>query len=108
VQTWVTNAEVLEDDIARSRSMANEIVRRSEAPDVSGQTIREAEEKVMFLQREVSYNSQVQGALIKIKEVNQLLDEVEQARDDRKILESLRLLESRLQCPRRVQRPFVG
>jgi centromere/kinetochore protein ZW10 len=93
VQSWVANAKTLESDINRSRSLANEIVRRAEAPEVSGQTIREVEEKVGFLQREARYNAQVQGALTSIKHVNELLDQVELARDERRVLDSLRLLE---------------
>ncbi|RYO93816.1 hypothetical protein DL766_005098 [Monosporascus sp. MC13-8B] len=93
VNQWLINAKSLEDDINRSRSLANEIVRRSEAPEVSGQTILEAEEKVDFLKRETSYNRQVNHALTSIKHVNGLLDQVEQARDERRILDSLHLLE---------------
>lgn len=85
----------MEDDINRSRSLANEIVRRAEAPEVSGQTIRETEEKVHFLQREVVYNQQVREALNSIKHVNGLLDQVEQARNERRVLDSLHLLESK-------------
>ncbi|KAI0123455.1 hypothetical protein BJ170DRAFT_109074 [Xylariales sp. AK1849] len=93
VQSWVANATTLEDDINRSRSLANEIVRRAEAPEVSGQTLREAEEKVVFLRREAGYNRQVHGALTSIKHVNELLDQVEKARDERRVLDSLHLLE---------------
>ncbi|KAH9987482.1 hypothetical protein F4779DRAFT_638716 [Xylariaceae sp. FL0662B] len=93
VNQWVANAKSLEDDINRSRSWANEIVRRSEAPDVSGKAIREAEDKVEFLRRETIYNRQVRDALKSIKHVNELLDQVEQARDERRILDSLHLLE---------------
>ncbi|RYP56401.1 hypothetical protein DL769_009923 [Monosporascus sp. CRB-8-3] len=93
VNQWLINAKSLEDDINRSRSLANEIVRRSEVSDVSGQTIQEAEEKVDFLKRETSYNRQVNHALTSIKRVNGLLDQVEQARDERRILDSLHLLE---------------
>ncbi|KAK8032099.1 hypothetical protein PG990_001833 [Apiospora arundinis] len=93
VQSWVANAKTVEDDINRSRSLANEIVRRAEAPEVSGQTIRETEEKVYFLQREVVYNQQVREALNSIEHVNGLLDQVEQARNERRVLDSLHLLE---------------
>lgn len=93
---WLVNAKSLEEDINRSRTLANEIVRRSEAPDVTGQTIQEAEEKVDFLRHETSYNRQVNDALKSIKHVSGLLDQVEQARDERRILDSLRLLESKI------------
>lgn len=93
MQSWVANAKTLEDDVNRSRSLANEIIRRSEAPEISGQTIRETEEKVQFLQREAAYNRQLHEALTSIKRVNELLDQVEQTRDERRVLESLHLLE---------------
>ncbi|KAI0884378.1 uncharacterized protein GGS22DRAFT_165493 [Annulohypoxylon maeteangense] len=93
VNQWITNAKSLEDDVTRSRSWANDIVRRSQAPDVSGKTIQEAEEKVEFLRREAEYNQQVYHALKSIRHVNELLDQVEQARDERRILDSLHLLE---------------
>lgn len=63
---------------------------------MSGKTIQEVESKVEFLQREVEYNQQVHHALRSIKYVNELLDQVEQARDERRILDSLHLLESRI------------
>lgn len=93
VQSWVANAKSVEDDINRSRSLANEITRRAEAPEVSGQTLREAEDKVQFLQRETVYNRQVFEALTSIQRVNQLLDQVESTRNERRVLESLHLLE---------------
>ncbi|KAI8960574.1 hypothetical protein F5Y11DRAFT_329475 [Daldinia sp. FL1419] len=93
VNQWIANAKSLEDDINRSRSWANDIVRRSQAPDVSGKAIQEAEAKVRFLEQEVEYSQQVHLALGSIKHVNELLDQVEQARDERRILDSLHLLE---------------
>ncbi|KAI3321869.1 hypothetical protein HD806DRAFT_148905 [Xylariaceae sp. AK1471] len=93
VSQWVTNAKSLEHDINRTRNWANEIVRRSEAPDVSGKTIQEAEDGVDFLRRESAYNKQVHHALNSIKRVSRLLDKVELARDERHILQSLHLLE---------------
>ncbi|KAI5865603.1 hypothetical protein GGS23DRAFT_559980 [Durotheca rogersii] len=93
VSQWVANAKSLEGDISRSRSWANDIVRRSQAPDVSGQAIQEAEDKAEFLRREVEYNQRLRHALKDIKHVNELLDRVERSRDERRILDSLRLLE---------------
>lgn len=70
-------------------------MRRSEAPDVSGKTIREAEDKVDFLGQESAYNNQLYHVLTSIKHVSQLLDGVELARDERRILQSLHLLEGK-------------
>ncbi|KAJ6440021.1 centromere kinetochore protein [Purpureocillium lavendulum] len=93
VSSWVKNAKILQDDIIRSKAIANDIVRQSEAPDVSGETIADAESKAELLNREVQYSQQLSGVLHKIRRVNQLLSAVETARDERRILDSLHLLE---------------
>ncbi|EXA41813.1 hypothetical protein FOVG_07253 [Fusarium oxysporum f. sp. pisi HDV247] len=93
VDSWIRNSKTLQEDIFRSKAMANEIERQSEAPDASGEAIQDAEEKAEFLNREVQYSQQLHGALQGIKRVNQLLSEVEAAKDERRILDSLRLLE---------------
>ena len=94
VRSWQTNAQAVQDDIARSKALANEILRAAEAPAVSGKAVREVEAKAEFLRRELNYNRQVQEALRGIKAVNQTLDQVEQACGDRRILDALHLLES--------------
>ncbi|KAK4226226.1 hypothetical protein QBC38DRAFT_480998 [Podospora fimiseda] len=93
VRAWQKNAQSVQDDMLRSKALANEIIKTSEAPAVSGKALREAEAKAQFLVRELSYNSQVQEALRGIKTVNSTLDQVEKARDERKILDALHLLE---------------
>ncbi|KAM0433973.1 hypothetical protein ACHAPT_003917 [Fusarium lateritium] len=93
VSSWVRNAKTLQEDIIRSKTMANDIVRQSEAPQVTGEAIREAEEKAEFLNREVQYSHQLHGVLRSIQYVNELLSEVEAAKNERRILDSLRLLE---------------
>ena len=84
----------MQDDILRSKTLANDILKQSDAPDVSGKAAREAEAKVEFLTRELQYNQQVQNALRGIRTVSRTLDQVEQARDERHILDALHLLES--------------
>ncbi|KAK0720343.1 hypothetical protein B0H67DRAFT_643608 [Lasiosphaeris hirsuta] len=93
VHSWQTNAQSAQDDIIRSKALANEILKISEAPAVSGKAIIEAEAKADFLVRELNYNLQVQNALGGIRAVSQTLDRVEQARDERRILDALHLLE---------------
>lgn len=87
------NAKTLQEDIIRSKTIANEIVRQSEAPDVSGEAIQDAEEKVEFLNREVQYTQQLHEVLGKVKSVHQLLGQVDAARSERRVLDSLHLLE---------------
>lgn len=94
MSSWVRNAKTLQEDIIRSKTIANDIVRQSEAPDVSGEDIQNAEAKVDFLEKEVQYSQQLHGVLRGIQYVNELLSEVEAAKQDRRILDALRLLES--------------
>lgn len=94
VSSWEKNAKSLQEDIIRSKTIANEILRQSEAPEASGEAIEDAEEKAQFLNREVQYTQQLYGVLKGIQYVNQLLGDVEKASKERRILDSLRLLES--------------
>ncbi|RFU77176.1 hypothetical protein TARUN_5084 [Trichoderma arundinaceum] len=93
ISSWVKNAKILQEDIIRSKTIANDIIRESEAPDVTGEAIQDAEEKAEFLNREVQYSQQMHSVLRRIQHVNQLLVEVEQASRERRVLDSLRLLE---------------
>lgn len=93
VDTWYNEAQSLLSDISRRKTLANDILKRSEAPDVSGKTIKEAEDRAAFLAKELDYNAQVRRALKAVKGVSQLLDRVEQAANERRILDALRLLE---------------
>jgi hypothetical protein len=106
VRSWQTNAQAVQDDILRSKALASEIIKASEAPIVSGRAIHDAEAKADFLIRELNYNGQVQESLRGIKNVNQTLDQVEQARDERRILDALHLLESE-QCAYQVGRALL-
>ncbi|KFA62891.1 hypothetical protein S40285_02254 [Stachybotrys chlorohalonatus IBT 40285] len=93
VSSWVKNAKLLQEDIIRSKTIANELVRDSEAPDVSGRDVAAAEENAEFLNREVQYSAQLFEVLRGIQYVNQLHNEVEQASKEHRILDSLHLLE---------------
>lgn len=94
MSSWEKNAKSLQDDIIRSKAIANDIIRQSEAPETSGEAIEEAEEKTDFLNRELQYSQQLCSVLKGIRHVNQLLSDVETASKERRILDSLRLLES--------------
>jgi len=94
VAAWVKTAKSLQEDIVHSKGLANDIARQSEAPEVSGKDIRDAEDRVEFLNREVQYSQQLHDVLVGIEHVNQLLGEVEAAMNERRILDSLYQLES--------------
>ncbi|KAJ3947035.1 ribosome biogenesis protein ytm1 [Colletotrichum fioriniae] len=93
VSSWVHNAKTLQEDILRSKRLADDIVRQSEAPQVSGKAIQDAEDHIQFLEKEVLYTNQLHDALRGIQHVNELLGEVEQAMNERRIIDSLRWLE---------------
>ncbi|KAL8376248.1 hypothetical protein RB595_007380 [Gaeumannomyces hyphopodioides] len=93
VKTWYGNAKTLQDDINRSKQMAGDIQREAEEPEVSGKTVEEAESRAAFLVRELNYNDQLIQTLRAIKAVTAVLDEVEKARAERRILDALHLLE---------------
>lgn len=90
---WVSNAETLQHDVIRSKTQANDILRQAEEPQASGQTIRNVEAKCEFLRREVEYSQQLNGVLKRIQAVTRLLADVDRASKERRVLESLRLLE---------------
>ena len=69
-------------------------MREAEAPDVSGEALEDAEARAEFLNREVQYSSQLHAVLKRIQNANNLLDDVETACSEGRVLDSLRLLES--------------
>ncbi|PTB69462.1 hypothetical protein BBK36DRAFT_1187199 [Trichoderma citrinoviride] len=93
ISSWMRNAKVLQEDIIRSKTIANDIIRQSEEPEVTGEAVLDAEEKAEFLNREVQYSQQIHGVLRRIQQVNQLLVQVEQASRERRVVDSLQLLE---------------
>lgn len=60
---------------------------------MSGKTIEDAEAKVEFLSREVQYVEQLHETLMSIRHVIHLLSQAEEASNERRILDSLHLLE---------------
>jgi protein transport protein DSL1/ZW10 len=94
VRSWVNNATSLQADIQRTKALANDIVKQANAPVASGKALQDAESRAEFLVRELRYNGQVREALRGIKQIGQTLDQAETARDERRILDALRLLES--------------
>ncbi|EPE02925.1 centromere kinetochore protein [Ophiostoma piceae UAMH 11346] len=111
VRSWIDNAQALQVDIARRKTLATDIVIRgdevqaqtqpsdntesisSERPHTTADEA-EAEARAQFLTNELNYNLQVRYLLEAIQRVGQLLDQVERAGRERRILESLRLLEN--------------
>lgn len=90
---WIQDAKAIQEDIIRSKTWANDIIHQSEAPAVSGKDISAAQERVEFIAREARYTDQLCWVLEGIRDVETLLNCVERARDENKIVEALRFLE---------------
>ncbi|CAK7267521.1 ribosome bioproteinsis protein ytm1 [Sporothrix epigloea] len=104
VQAWIDNAKALQVALARRKTLAGDILARANdnytEAEKNGeqqrqQTAAEAEAEVhaRFLTSELNYNLQVRYLLEAIRSVSGLLDKVEQASSERRILDALRLLE---------------
>ncbi|CAK7211027.1 ribosome bioproteinsis protein ytm1 [Sporothrix bragantina] len=102
VQAWIENAKALQVAIARRKTLAGDILVRANdgldderSEDKKKQTTAEAEAEAhaRFLTGELNYNLQVRYLLEAIRSVSRLLDDVEQASSERRILDALRLLE---------------
>ncbi|KAI5461622.1 hypothetical protein BGZ63DRAFT_424497 [Mariannaea sp. PMI_226] len=93
VSAWARTHKALQEDIVRVKAIQNEVIRLSEAPAGSGEAVEEAEQKIIFLNREVQYSQQLHGVLQRVQDVTGLLNQVEAAKNERRILDSLHLLE---------------
>lgn len=80
--------------------MADSLLQQSEAPPISGEAVQDAEEKTEFLSRELKYSQQLGRALVHLQQVNQVLDDAELARNERRITDALRILQGRQRFPR--------
>ncbi|RDA93058.1 hypothetical protein CP533_0728 [Ophiocordyceps camponoti-saundersi (nom. inval.)] len=93
VSSWIRNTKKLQDDIIKSKAIANDILWQAEAPQASGEAVQDAEAKADFLCREVQYIQQLHGVLASLSRISRLLSDVERVKDEGCALESLRLLE---------------
>ncbi|KAH8598209.1 hypothetical protein B0O99DRAFT_616160 [Bisporella sp. PMI_857] len=93
VQTWITTAKALQADIETSRALASKIVKQAEEDkDHNDSELQKAH--VEFLEKEVQFNSEVNEALLYIKEVEVSLRHAEELAHQKKYLESLEALSS--------------
>jgi centromere/kinetochore protein ZW10 len=93
VDTWITNAKSLQDNVEKSRKLANSIIREAEADEERLERVQENENYVDFLAKETAFNDQLLEALRSIQRAHDSLDKAEELASERKILEALRLLE---------------
>ncbi|KFZ07668.1 hypothetical protein V501_06228 [Pseudogymnoascus sp. VKM F-4519 (FW-2642)] len=92
VDTWITNAHALQEDIENSKSLAEDIARDAEGGDALQRAAKEDAEHVEFLEKEVQYNNQLKEALGGIQDVQRMLDGAEGAGVEGRLLEALSIL----------------
>ena len=95
VDSWIANAQSLQDDIETSRRLAVDIVQQAKAEETREETIREKAIYQDFLTKEASFNAALLEALRLIQTVNNCLDTAEQMIGERRILDALDMLEGR-------------
>lgn len=95
VEAWIIHAQGLQDDIDKSRRLANEIVRQAEAEETRAEAFQEQELHVAFLEKEAAFNSQLGEALNALKESNDSLERAENFAYAKDFHEALRALEGK-------------
>lgn len=98
MDSWIKNATALQDDINRSRKLANEIVREAETGDIKIQSVKHAEDRLQFLASETRYNQQIQSMLCGLRDVRNLLDEAQKLAVEKRILDAVHALAGMLHC----------
>lgn len=96
VDDWIAHAKSIQDDIKKSRNLANEIVRRAEADEERLEGLQEKEVYADFLNKEVLFNACLLKALKSIQDVHTRLIGAEELVAQRKLHEALLTLEGRI------------
>ncbi|OBT70515.1 hypothetical protein VE03_00141 [Pseudogymnoascus sp. 23342-1-I1] len=92
VDTWITNAHALQEDIENSKSLAEDIAREAEGGDALQRAAKEDADHVEFLEKEVEYNAQLKEALNGIQDVQKMLGGAEGAGVEGRLLDALNIL----------------
>lgn len=96
MDTWITHAKSIQDDIEKSRRLASSIVRQAEADEQRLELLEEKEAYEGFLEKEVAFNVHLGEALRSIQEVNDKLDKAEGLAGEKRIIEAMAALEGKL------------
>ncbi|TVY41445.1 hypothetical protein LSUB1_G002283 [Lachnellula subtilissima] len=92
VDTWITHAQSIQNDIETSKQLASRIVRQAEA---DGKRLEEQEDNrtyVEFMTKEVELNEHLRQALEEMQRLNDQLDEAETLASESNIMAALNTL----------------
>jgi centromere/kinetochore protein ZW10 len=89
----MATAQTLQADIEQSRKLASDIVKQAEADEERLRILAEDEARVAFLEKEHLFNSQLVETVHSIKQISEILDEVESLAREGHITQPLHILE---------------
>jgi centromere/kinetochore protein ZW10 len=92
VESWMTNARAVQQDIERLRRLATEIVREAEADEERLAHLEDRKAHLELLEKEGLFNKRLGEALQCIYQVNDAVCRVEHVAEEKNILKALRLL----------------
>lgn len=97
VESWITNARAVHEDIERLRRLATEIVREAEADEERLGLLEDRKVHLELLEKERLFNQRLSEALQCISQVNDAVDKAERVAGEKNILEALKLLAGSIQ-----------
>ena len=99
VDVWIAHAKTIQNDIDKSRKLANAIVREAEADEERLDGLKDKENTVEFLTEEVAFSTSLRDGLKAIQVTRDRLRDVEKLATERKIHEALITLEGMIVAP---------
>ncbi|KAB8305171.1 hypothetical protein EYC80_004461 [Monilinia laxa] len=93
IDQWIQHAKALQDDIDKSRKLANEIVQQAEADVARVTDVQNHENHVELLVKEIEFNAQLTECLKYIKTANDFLDKAAEEADRHEIHKALQSLD---------------
>jgi centromere/kinetochore protein ZW10 len=106
VDIWITHAKTIQNDIDKSRKLANAIVREAEADEERLDGLKDKENTVEFLTKEVAFSASLRDGLKAIQVTRDRLRDVEKLAAERKIHEALITLEGMIVAPPYVEHRY--
>lgn len=93
VDSWITQARQLQDDIKRSQETAKEIVQQAEEAKENTARVQDAASKLSLLHTEIAYNETLAQVVEQLRDISTLLDSAQNASAHGHTIHALQTLE---------------
>ncbi|KAF7952710.1 hypothetical protein EAE96_005941 [Botrytis aclada] len=93
IDKWIQHAQALQDDIDKSRKLANEVVQQAEADEFRVTDVHNHENHVELLVKEIEFNAHLLECAQSIKRANDSLDRAVEQAEIQEIHEALKSLD---------------